>query len=188
MNSSLNVVPFVVVGVGNPMRGDDGIGPAAIGLLRQPGLAADVELMVIDGEATRLVEAWQGRHVAVVVDATILGSVPGSIHRVEVGVDQLPGWSPGASSHSTGLADAVELGRALDRLPQRLIIFGIEPANVALGAGLSKPVEAALPTLVQAIEGELARHQAAQGGGRQKPGTQELAGLSDSFHSANRST
>ena len=108
MSSTIDIAPMVVVGIGNPMRGDDGVGPAAIDLLRQAGHLLDTEFMVMDGEATRLVEAWQGRRLAMVVDATVLGSTPGSIHRIEAGVDQLPGWSSGASSHSTGLADAVE--------------------------------------------------------------------------------
>ncbi len=159
MKSSVDVAPVVVIGIGNPMRGDDGVGPAAIDLLRQAGHLPDTEFMVMDGEATRLVEAWQGRRLALVVDATVLGSTPGSIHRIEAGVDQLPGWSSGASSHSTGLADAVELGRALDRLPQQLIIFGIEPADITLGAELSDAARTALPELVRAILNELATPQ-----------------------------
>ena len=150
--------PIVVIGIGNPMRRDDGIGPAAIGRLEQsPDLGREVELLTLDGEATRLIDAWRGRRRAIVIDAGRAGCEPGSIHRLEVGAGTLRGWSGGPSSHAAGLPEAVALGEALDALPDQLVILGVEPDDLSMGEGLSSSVEAALPTLVDRIRVEVTR-------------------------------
>lgn len=118
-------------------------------------LGNDVELLVLDGEPTRLIDAWRERRFGVVVDAIVGGSEPGMIHRVEVGVDAMPGWSSRPSSHLGGVADAVAFADVLGRRADRLIIYGIEPLTVAEGIGLSPDVAAAVPTLVARIRSEV---------------------------------
>lgn len=148
----------IVIGVGNTMRRDDGVGPAAIALLAQsPDITPDIELTVLDGESTRLLEAWRGRTLAIVVDATRTGDPPGTIHRVDIATDPVP-VAATTSSHGAGVAQAVALARTLDALPDRLIVYGVEPGDLAMGEGLSPAVAAALPELVDRIEAELARH------------------------------
>lgn len=142
--------PVVVIGVGNVMRGDDGVGPVAVELLDHEGFVG-AETLVLDGESTRLLDAWSSRRRAIVIDAIRLGDPAGTVHELEVGRDLLPAWTAETSSHETGLAEAVELSRALDRLPDRLLVFGIEPGDVSPGPGLSPEVEAALPELVARV-------------------------------------
>ena len=149
---------LVIIGIGNPMRRDDGIGPAAVACLERTDLAgAGPELLTLGGEPTGLLEAWQRRWRTIVIDAARSDATAGTIHRVEVGADPLPPWAAGSSSHSAGLAEAVALGRALDRLPEHLIVFGVEAADVSLGEGLSGEVRAALPSLVRQVVGEARR-------------------------------
>ncbi|MEE9416401.1 MAG: hydrogenase maturation protease [Acidimicrobiales bacterium] len=145
------LAPVIVVGVGNPMRHDDGVGPAAIAHLKRKLLGEHIELMILDGEPTRLLEAWRGRRRAIVIDAACKNAAAGSIHRIEVGADPLPGWAVRSSSHSAGLIDAVNLARTLEVLPEELIVFGVEPADLTLGEGMSDEVQAALPSLIEQI-------------------------------------
>jgi len=140
--------------MGNPQRHDDGVGPTVARRLA-PLVEGEVELVVLDGEATRLLDAWDGADVAVVVDAVRSGAEPGVVHRVQVGPDPVPHESA-ASTHGLGLAEAVELGRALGRLPRQLIVYGVEVADTAAGAGLSPAVEAALDDVVDQVLVELA--------------------------------
>ena len=140
----------VVIGVGNPMRRDDGVGPAAARILeRDPPEAT--EIVTLDGESTRLVEVWRGRSRAVVVDAIVTGAPPGTIHEIEVGRDRLPEWDTGASTHAAGLSEAIALGRALDRIPDELVVIGVEPGDVSFGQGLSTPVRDALTAVIDRI-------------------------------------
>ncbi len=143
----------VVIGVGNEFRHDDGVGLAVAERVR--GQAPPGVLVVMtDGEPTRMLDAWVGSTVAVVVDAVLLREpTAGRVHRMAV--DGVPGARPATSSHGLGLPDAVELGRALDRMPGRLVLYTVEVADTGYGVGLSGPVAAAVPELVAAVLREL---------------------------------
>jgi hydrogenase maturation protease len=140
----------VVIGVGNEFRRDDGVGPAVVGKLRDrvpPG----VQLVITDGEPTRLVEAWTGAALAIVVDAVRAEPPrPGTVHRFVVDRPG-PATARSASSHGLGLDDAVSLALALDRMPGRLIVHAIEAADLTQGTGLTPPVAAAIDTVISAI-------------------------------------
>ena len=100
----------LVIGVGNPWRGDDGAG---IEVARRVGGIA------FEGDGTGLVELWAGAEDAVVVDAAASGAAPGTVHRFDAAAGPLPARSLRSSTHHFGVADAIELARALDRLPPR---------------------------------------------------------------------
>ena len=143
----------VVIGIGNPFRNDDGIGPAVatqIGGQSLPG----VRVVISDGEPAGLLEAWAGADLAVVVDAIHrMPASPGRIHRLTA--SQLESGGTAASSHGFGLPDALRLGRALEQLPGRVVVFAVEAADTGAGTELSKPVAAALPEVVAAVMTEL---------------------------------
>ncbi len=137
----------VVIGVGNPHRGDDGAGLAVAERLaaRRP---AGVDVLRSGGEPASLLDAWRGRERVVVVDATSGAGPPGTIHRFDAGRSPLPVSLRHASTHSFGLAAAVELARVLGRLPPRLVVYGIEGRAFEPGASLSPEVETAVEDVV----------------------------------------
>lgn len=145
--------PRAVIGIGNPYRHDDGIGPAVaaeIERLRLPG----VRVAVCDGEPVSLLAAWDGAGLAVVVDAVHQApGCPGRIRRVTAG--QLASDGAGTSSHGFGVPYALRLGRALHRQPGQLIVIGVEGADFSAGTGLSAAVAAALPAVIAAVRAEL---------------------------------
>lgn len=144
----------VVIGVGNPDRGDDGAGPAVARQVRAAltagGLAhpRDVRVLECDGEASGLMEAWDGAPTVILIDAVRSGAPPGHLHRIDAHRQPIAagGWGFRASTHAFGVAEAVALARALGRLPARLILYGIEGKTFDAGAGLSVEVAAAVPT------------------------------------------
>jgi hydrogenase maturation protease len=145
----------IVIGVGNEYRRDDGAGPAVIARLRASGRTGAV-LASSGGETTELIDLWDGAALAVVVDALRTAPAhPGRVHRLAV-------YRPpserarAASSHGMDLGDAVELARVLGRLPDRLVLFAIEAADVRPGVGLSAPVAAAVDRVAEEIAGEVA--------------------------------
>jgi hydrogenase maturation protease len=140
----------VVIGVGNEFRRDDGIGPEVISRLR--GQTPDgVQLLISDGEPARMIEAWTGASLAVVVDAVLAHPpTPGRLHRIDLDRADSGDGHP-VSSHGLGLGDAIGLARALDRMPERLIIHAVEAADVGQGLGLSPAVAAAAGPLTAAI-------------------------------------
>ncbi len=139
-----------VIGVGNEFRRDDGIGPAVVVRLRGRVPAA-VELLVSDGEPARLIEAWSGAVLAVVVDAVRAApAVPGRLHRLVLDAAS-PAEPYPVSSHGLGLGEAVGLAQALGRMPGRLIVHAVEAADLSTGTGLSAEVEAAADALAAAV-------------------------------------
>ncbi len=144
----------VVLGLGNEDRGDD-----AVGLLvaRRLGaeLPAEIEVVESDGDPARLLDLWQGADLAVAVDAVVSGGEAGALHRHDATHEALPSGLATLSSHGLGLAQAIELGRALGRLPARLVVIGVEAAQLAPGGGLTPAVADAIARAVDLVRREL---------------------------------
>lgn len=143
----------VLIGLGNPFRRDDGVGHIVAEAARAR-VGDDVTVVELDGDPARMIEAWDGAELAVVVDAVASGSAPGTLHRVEDTADLPPGTS-NPSSHGLGVTEAVALGRALGRCPDRLVVHGVEVDDTGDGEGLSDVVAAAVPALVDRVVAEL---------------------------------
>ena len=140
----------LVIGVGNPDRGDDGAGIAVVRRLRQRG-PAGVAVVEAEGEASALIEAWSGKARVVVVDAASSGQRPGNVRRFDARRESLPARHLHASTHAWGVAEAVEMARALGSLPESLVVDGIEGRSFGPGEGLSPGVQAAIDEVVERI-------------------------------------
>jgi hydrogenase maturation protease len=148
------VSDVVVIGVGNRMMGDDAVGPLVIDRLvgRLPEPVALVESV---GDATHLLDTWRDARLAVVVDAVVSGGVPGAVHRID-GTAGFPSSWHSASTHLIGVVEAVELGDAVDMLPDELIVFGIEIDRVEAGVTLTTEVAAAVEQVADLVVEEIA--------------------------------
>jgi hydrogenase maturation protease len=140
----------IVIGVGNEYRRDDGLGPVVVARLRDVPLPPDVTLVVTDGEPTRMLDLWTGADLAVVVDAVRTGADHGG-HVYEVAVDDLDETATAATSHRVGLGATVELARALDRMPVRLVVFAVDGTDFGFGTDLTPAVAAAVEPVVQRV-------------------------------------
>ena len=143
----------VVFGVGHPDRADDAVGPAVaeqVAARELPGVSV-VPLVT----PLELIDSWAGFDVVVVVDAARTGSPEGSVTVHRVRDASWPASSRALNTHALGLVDAIELARALDRLPRELVVVGIEGGNVQIGAPLSAPTRAAIDTGVDTVIGVL---------------------------------
>ena len=136
----------LVIGLGNEWR-DDGAGLAVARRLRG-ALPEHVSVLEHEGEPVGLLETWSAAQLAIVVDAVSSGAAPGTIHRVDGRRERLPAELFRGSTHAFGLAEAVELARALERLPARLLVYGIEGECFGAGSGLSPSVERTVGELV----------------------------------------
>lgn len=146
----------LILGLGNPLRGDDGVGVRLAQMLAARRLPAGVE--VVDGgtQGLGLVGLFEGRQRAIVIDAAEMGRRPGEFVRFTPQQVRLPGPDEtGFSVHEAGLREALLLADALGILPGEVVLYGVQPARIEWDAGLSPQVEAALPALVEAVVGEV---------------------------------
>ena len=149
-----DVPRVLVIGIGNTYRGDDGAGLAVAEWLR--GTAPpDVEVVRHEGEPISLLDTWDQVPVVYLVDAMASGAEPGSICRFDAADGLLTAGLRPRGSHALGVADAIELGRVLGRLPGRLVGYAIEGSCFATGATLSPPVREAVAVVSERLLAEL---------------------------------
>lgn len=141
----------LLVGLGNPYRGDDAVGPLVVQEVarRLPGQAQGLRVVERE-EPSALLDLLAEADLAVVVDAVRTGREPGNLLLLEAGSEAPAGpalSAPGmgfGGTHAFGLASVIELARVLDRLPRRLVVVGIEAAGFEPGSALSPAVRSAI--------------------------------------------
>lgn len=144
----------IVIGVGNEYRGDDGVGRRVARELR---LRAPRTMTILEatGEGTALLESWKGADTVILIDAVASGAYPGTIQRLDARAQPLPAGFLHTSTHAFGVAQAVEMARALDQLPRSLVIYGIEGKTFDPDTGLSPEVEHAAGEVVERVLREI---------------------------------
>ena len=142
----------IVIGVGNRDRGDDAAGPLVCDRLKaRPGATAAIRTFVCEGSILDLALHWDHDDQVIIVDAMQPGTEPGRVVTIDATVDPLP--TPGAvSTHEIDVAVAVELARAIGRMPARLLLIGIEAGQADWGTPPSAPVDAAIDSVVALVE------------------------------------
>jgi hydrogenase maturation protease len=135
----------LLIGVGNSYRSDDGVGIAVVRRIGKQA-PAGVSILEASGEGAALLDAWGEATAVVLVDAVQSGAPPGTIHRLDAAARPIPSRFFHTSTHSFSVAEAIELARALNRLPSRLIVYGIEGKDFSAGDSLSAEVEKASET------------------------------------------
>ncbi len=142
-------LPTLVLGLGNPLMGDDGVGLAALHRLKQ-GYALSREVELLDGGTwgMNLLPVLEDHRSVVLLDAINVGARPGSL--VELERAALPRYfQHKLSPHQIDLREVLALMEWRGTMPETLVTLGIQPEQVELGYGLSPAVEATLPDLVE---------------------------------------
>ncbi|MDA8038597.1 MAG: hydrogenase maturation protease [Actinomycetota bacterium] len=165
----------VVVGCGNRLRGDDGVGVHVIERLRRVELPENVQLVDAGTGGMDVFFLLAGMSRAIIVDAVRSGAPPGTVFRVPAEeLAELP--APAADLHSFRWDHAIALGRVLlkDRLPKTIEAYLVEVSSTDVGIGLSKATSAGADKVIAAICEDLRRrHHDAQGhDGREGAGRQ----------------
>ncbi len=142
-----------IIGLGNPSRGDDAAGLLAARLVRAlSGGAVDVRESAAGGAA--LPELMEGAERVILIDAARSGREPGTVHRLEASAGRIAREDFPCSTHDMGLADAIELARALGTLPRQVIVYGIEAGSLEAGAAVTSAVRLAVETVARRILNE----------------------------------
>lgn len=144
---------WLVVGLGNPDRGDDGIGPAVAAML--VGRLRDADVIARSGDILALLDDWAGYDCVVLIDATLPRSGPGRVHRIDLSSEELPRDLSLSSTHAFGVSEAIALARTLATLPRRVIIYAVEGKNFDIGATMSAEAVAGVEQAADMIARDL---------------------------------
>ena len=150
-------IRVLILGVGNLLLRDEGIGVHVVQALSEEELPVDVEVVDAGTSALDVLTRIEPVEKMIVVDAVRGGSAPGTIYRftpeevqVESGVE--------ASLHEIGLMDALNAAKMLGSAPKMTVIIGVEPAAIEWGTELSAEVGARIPEVLERVRAELQDH------------------------------
>jgi len=172
--------PLLVLGLGNLLCGDDGLGVVAVHLLARQYQPPE-GVFVLDGGTLglSLLPYLEDARDAILVDAIRAEGPPGTFVRLE-GDDVAPALASRLSVHQVGVADLLDGARWRERYPSRLVLIGLVPETLELSLARSAAVEAALPALVDRIVIEAVR--LGHGFDRRVIDETALGGLGDLAH------
>jgi len=147
---------ILVLGVGNPLMGDDALGILAVEMLRaRPDLPTGIDLVDGGTEGIGLIPLMASYQCVMVVDAVMMNLPAGTIQRFVWQEARVVKGEHSLSLHQSDLTDALILAETLKCLPPEVVIYGVQPQNTAWDDLLSPAVERALPALVDLLIQEI---------------------------------
>ena len=159
-----------IVGIGNILMGDEGIGVRTVRALQDHDLPPGTGLFDGGTAFQALIGELEGFDRLIVIDAIRGGEPPGTIYRFDLeellegteDAEMSPGHSVSVSLHDMGVIETLALERLVERasgihrIPANVVVVGIEPQRIELSIELSPTLKKRLPALVQTVLGELA--------------------------------
>jgi len=145
----------VVLGLGNLLHSDDGLGIHAIDLMRKdPRVGSGVTLLDGGTQGLSLIPHISGFPRLLVIDAVDVSQAPGTVVRFEgTALDGLPGKP---TVHQLGFADLMVAMKLLGEPPEEVVVLGVQPMSTDWGAELTPPVKNALSALIDVAIAQLA--------------------------------
>lgn len=137
----------LILGIGNLLLSDEGVGVHAVRCLARRELPPGVEILDGGTSGADLVDYLEGRDKVVVIDAASGDGPPGTVYRCEA--RDLMEQEETLSLHEFGLIDSLRMAEQLGCAPQRVVVLGVQPATMEPGLELSPHVAAALPGILK---------------------------------------
>ena len=145
----------VVLGAGNELMKDEGVGVHAIRVLQAelPRLNTDVEL-IDSGTSPDLGHLVQGADKLIIIDAVMGGFEPGTIYRFNT--DQMVSDTGVTTSlHQIGIIESLRMMELTGGRPIETVVIGVEPAEVDIGLELSQELQERMPKIIQTVLDEI---------------------------------
>lgn len=142
-----------IVGIGNEIMGDDGVGPHVVRRLEETALAESDAVDIVNAGTTGFfaLEAMSGCDRAIVVDAIQTGDPPGTVHEYRCVEGTFEGKAPEMTMHDISFTEALAYSREVYDLPDEIRIVGIEPAAVEPSTEVSEELEATIHDVIEMV-------------------------------------
>ncbi len=141
---------ILVAGIGNILRGDDGIGPQVIRELSKQGLEGDVDIIDFGISTYDLLLAMENYDLVIIIDAVDMGMDIGEVCVLEIGTDQ--SMESNIDPHTLDVRSICSILEKLGKKPRRVILIGCQPSQTNYGIGLSPEVENSIPRIIELIK------------------------------------
>lgn len=154
MNNNSGRPSVLVLGIGNILLGDEGIGVRVLEALQRIALPYDVELIDGGTAGADLLDVLSDRRKVIVIDAIDADCAPGTILRLMINDFNISD-SRGTSLHEVGLLATLAMARHLGSAPEEVILIGVVPYKLDLDLELSVELKGLIPEIVQHVLAEL---------------------------------
>jgi hydrogenase maturation protease len=141
---------IIIIGIGNPFRGDDKAGWAVVDLL-ETFLSNKIPLLKSPGDVEGLLEEFTENDKVILIDACRTNEPIGSWKKIDGLHHHLPRDAAKSSTHSISLGQAIDLARAMQKLPKELIIFAIPGEEYSITSKITPAVQKAIEEVAQEI-------------------------------------
>ena len=146
-----NMKKIVILGVGNVLLKDEGVGIHVIHALQDSLLPDNVHLEIIDGGTSpNVFHLLERADKLIIIDAVRGGSDPGSVYRFRAD-DVIPEGKDIVSLHQVGLLESLEMMEHMENKPKDVVIIGVEPKEMGWGLELSSELEQTVPQIVEVV-------------------------------------
>jgi hydrogenase maturation protease len=148
------VQDVLILGIGNILLKDEGIGVHVVNRLKEMSLPEDVEVLDGGTAGLDLVDFIANRKKVIVIDAVKTGDKPGTIYRLtEENLDVKP--KAIMSFHEIDFLDAIHMSDVMGNKPGEVIVIGMEPKDMSDGTELSPEIEERIPRIIEIVMTEL---------------------------------
>jgi hydrogenase maturation protease len=148
------VKDILILGIGNLLLKDEGIGVHVVERLKEMPLPEHVEVLDGGTSGLDLVDFIEGRKKLIVIDAVNAGENPGTLYRLtEENLDIKP--KAITSFHEIDFLDALHMSEVVNSKPEEIVVIGIEPKDMSSGLELSPEIEERIPEIIKLVMKEL---------------------------------
>jgi hydrogenase maturation protease len=148
--------PILVLGIGNILLRDEGVGVRVIEQMQNMHLPDDVELVDGGTAGADLLDVLAERKKVIVIDAVQADCEPGTVLRFTAN-DLVQPDGVGMSLHELGLGEALTMTKQLGCAPADVVVFGIKPKDISCGLELSEQISASIPKVVELVLSEISK-------------------------------
>lgn len=148
---------LLVLGLGNTIMSDDGVGPKVIEQLqKKDSLPAGVTLLDGGTLGLDLLPFLENVKRLIIIDAVEIAQPAGTV--VRLCGDEVPmALETKLSPHQMGMKDLLAVARLMGQLPEEIVLIGVQPLLLEMGTELTQPVMAALPEMITLVQAEFTR-------------------------------
>ncbi len=146
----------LILGIGNVLLKDEGVGVYALKALEDVSLPGGVEVLDGSSSGEDLVDCIAGREKLIVIDSTAADGEPGTLYKFTIDALIRKTCSIG-SLHEFGFVDTYLMAKQLGCAPREVVIFGVQPAEIEFGLDLSDTVQRQVPALLKLVVEEARR-------------------------------
>ena len=146
---------IVIVGVGNILMGDEGIGVVLVKLLEKNKYTEKIDFIDAGTSFFNVVSGLRNYDKVIIIDSVLGGKSPGTMYRFEISDIEETGINGMLSAHDLGVMQSIKLEKLVGDFPEDTVFFGIEPKSIDLSMELSDKVQEKVEQIIDKIVEEL---------------------------------